>query len=231
MRVCHLIQRLLYPWLLRLEILLGIFDLTCGLFLDLLHSPLVSIIKSFLISFVREAISLRKRCLSNLKSRMVIAVSTFWVAYWQTGSAIGETWLISGRHLRGLSEWKQAAALLLDEAILGVMVIVMARKLGYGSFVELGDSFGVFSEAWNTLRGSEICFGWMLWEHFECVESFRSGVIFNLEESIPSDSLLVEINLRKMVGITLRHPAGIRLAKEQWVDFAFGCCDEVNRIV
>lgn len=76
MRICHLIQGLLYPWLLRLEILFWIFDLTSGLLLDLLHSPLVSVIKSFLISLVRKSVSLREWGLPDFKRRMVLTVAT-----------------------------------------------------------------------------------------------------------------------------------------------------------
>ena len=66
--------------------------------------------------------------------------------------------LISGRPY-GLCKWEEAAAALLDEVVLGVVVIVVAREFGYGSFVKVGHSFRVLSKARNTLRRSEIAFG------------------------------------------------------------------------
>lgn len=209
MWVCRpLVQRLFYTGLLWLEISLRVFDLTSAHLLELLHSPLVSVIKSFLISLVREAVSLRKRRLPDLKCRMMITVRSVLFNHTQTMSALSG---ISGRP-HGLRKWEEATAALLDQAVLGVVGIVVAREFWYGSFVELGHPFGVFSKARNTLRRSEIAFGWILWEQIICVEPFRSGVVFNLEESVPSDGLLLEINLGKMIGITNWLSTGVGLS-------------------
>lgn len=72
MGVRHLLQSFLYARLFWFKVLLWVFNLHIGGHRILLDSCLVFVVETFLVALVREAISLRKWRLADLKGRMVL---------------------------------------------------------------------------------------------------------------------------------------------------------------